>query len=503
MAELPPKEFKALRRAIQSVYTSHARLQLFVDENIERGLALWGPEDELDVAVSKLIRWAEGHGRLPDLLNGLKEDVPGRDDILVLCDEILARIDPSPLVSESGSYPTLDLDNLFQHFEAADLKYVLYAFQAAFQVVYKRTFYQMRPAYSETDSLKGIQYLLERYSADAGSGPELAVRFVEFAITELQRSAERARRADARNFFRGLENWRRRTAQDFNITSSSQQATSLRRRRGYLLVAFQVSNDDIVDINVSAELYLGETFFCGRPDEPNNRCTLDTVSQDLSKWILSAKRKLAKLGCGQICIELLLPHKLIEVGIDRADSWQVQGLQPPVLMNFQSENYVIRPLDRVIGPDPDLVQFVQNRLADNWEELENCKNQPACEHFYIPDDCPTVSDVNNLEATGLGLTAHLPKKLDERHSLLAAIINSGVPIAFWYGPKNKQSPAERLQTLSSALAEQNVTDFLQLAQVWRNLRSQDNVRLLVDCPYRLHGLSDAENVPMVAETLNL
>jgi hypothetical protein len=88
--ELSPRDFKELRQLIKSVYQSHARLEMFVEEYIERGIALWGREDDLDIAASKLIRWAEAQGRLPELLNALMEDAPNRGDIQMFCQQLLA-----------------------------------------------------------------------------------------------------------------------------------------------------------------------------------------------------------------------------------------------------------------------------------------------------------------------------------------------------------------------------------------------------------------------------
>lgn len=483
-------DIQALEDAILQVCPTHDRLRMFVVKRIHFDITPINDRDDVDVAIFKLIDDArKDTEKIKKLLTGLKgyRSVADQSRIQELCDKLLSKLQPPPpssppLVEPSQSH-TLDFDSLFQDFENADLQYVRYAFHEAFEIAYDRTFYQMSPTYAGTNSLDGIQDLLVRYGTDEENGPILAVRFVELAIAELRGVQERTQRPDARAFFRSLEDWRRRTAKAFNIQSSPLQSASPKRRQGYLLVTFQVPTEGVADGNVFAELYLGEAVPYARPKDPQQRCkSLDDVSNYLSEWIYSAKLKLGERGCSQVYIELFLPHQLIEVGIDAADTWQVQA-----------ENYVFRAFERVTGSEQEPMQFIRNRLEANWAELERCKHQPACDHFYIQDTCPKIGDFKNLTATGLGLTAKLVSKPDERQEILLDMIHSGVPISVWYGPKNQQTPEERLTALSSALTGIGLTDFGQLAQVWRNWRTQDNVRLLVDCPYRLPTLPDPKN----------
>lgn len=489
-------DIQALEDAILQVCPTHDRLRMFVVKRIHFDITPINDRDDVDVAIFKLIDDArKDTEKIKKLLTGLKGYRPVADQsrIQELCDKLLSKLQPPPpssppLVEPSQSH-TLDFDSLFQDFENADLQYVRYAFHEAFEIAYNRTFYQMSPTYAGTNSLDGIQDLLVRYGTDEENGPILAVRFVELAIAELRGVQERTQRPDARAFFRSLEDWRHRTAKAFNIQSSPLQSASPKRRQGYLLITFQVPTEGVADGNVSAELYLGEAVPYARPKDPQQRCkSLDDVSQRLSEWIYSAKLKLGERGCSQVCIELFLPHQLIEAGMDAADAWQVQA-----------ENYVFRALERVTGSEQVPIQervpiqFIHSCLQANWGELEQRKHQPACNHFHIQDTCPAKGNLKTLTATGLSLTAELTTKPDERQGILLDVVNSGVPIAVWYGPKNQQTPKERLAALSRSLERIRLTDFGQLAQVWRNLRTQDNVRLLVDCPYRLPELPDPKN----------
>lgn len=499
MAELSREQKKKLIKAILEVCPDHDELEMFLILETKFGKRHVNHNHDIERVIFQLIQGAEKAGELESLLTGLRnyDSIKKRKDIQELCDRLCKELQPQPFLIEPDAYnlPAVDFDSLFQQFEDGDLLSVQCALQEAFQVVYERPSRQMRPRSAAVTSLAGIQALLEYEE------PVLAVRFVEYVIAELQR--RRGERADWPHCLKALQRWRSHTARMFKISSFSSLTLTSKRRRGYLLVTFEMLRDDMADINVSAELYIGEALFFGQPKKSHNHCTLENVSAHLSQLILSAQEDLGSWGCSQICVELFLPDKLIESVIDVADTWQIQDLQQKHPLAFQSEDYVVRSLERIVGPR---VQFVQQRLADNWCELEQCKNISVSEHFHIQATCPTSGDLSKLEAIGLSLTAEFASELGERQKILSAIINSGIPIAFWFGPENQQAPEERLETLRGALEGKTLTDFGRLARVWRNLRSQDNVRLLVDCPHRLPSLPDLDNRAdedaMVSETLS-
>jgi hypothetical protein len=215
----------------------------------------------------------------------------------------------------------------------------------------------------------------------------------------------------------------------------------------------------------------------------------------LAQWIQSAEHELAKEDCELECVELFLPGHLIEAVMDKADSWSVLdalGHSVP----FKYQNYVIRSLER------SLHEPIRVRLKKNWERFESCKANNACTYFHARMQCPQKGELGRLKAPGLNLL-DLASDVAERQDILYDVVNAGIPIAFWFGHNNHQTPEQRQTCLTNALANVDVTHFVSLAEVWKDLRSEANVRLLVDHPERLHSLSEAENAPMISETQSL
>ena len=487
MAELSGSEQGALRKAIQSVYGESSDLKIFVAEKLNKNLIDITDDETLKARVFGVIQWAEREGRLEDLLAALEvaDETADRSDVKNLCRELRIRLNP---LADRDNLPSADLladlDNLFQHFnEHTDLPYVQIALRSAFQVVFDRSFQLMRPDRPRTDSLAAIQTLLSSYE------PELSIRFVERAITEFQRS-EKASTEDAADFFRALHGWRQETASKFNVPMPSPVQESPREQQGYLLVALNALFPNVPDLNVSAELVLGEKTVSRGVEHPWATCTVDGVADRLSQWILSAEHALADQCCSRLCIELFVPCHLLETVADEADGWTIHNIQKKS-RSFKWRDYVMRSLERVVHSP------LQARLTRNWERLEESNrdltsSKTLHEHFHVQSNHPNVGELEYLEAPGLSVVAELTSNAEERQELLADVVNSGVPIALWFGSKNQQSLEERRASLERMLQEVDVMDYALLSRSWRKMRSEDNVRLLVDCPHRSPSLPDPD-----------
>ncbi len=89
MLDLSNRDRRALREAIQSAYPDRASLEIFVDEQLNRNLAVVAGEGKLDHVVHKLIENAIAKGYHEALILSLASDSPGRPDIQHLCQRVL------------------------------------------------------------------------------------------------------------------------------------------------------------------------------------------------------------------------------------------------------------------------------------------------------------------------------------------------------------------------------------------------------------------------------
>jgi endonuclease G, mitochondrial len=89
MLTLSKDDRKALREAMQLVYPSLGSLELFVDEELNRNLAVVGGSGTLDKVIFNLIGWAIAKGYIDDLILALQRDTQNRSDIQQFCTQVL------------------------------------------------------------------------------------------------------------------------------------------------------------------------------------------------------------------------------------------------------------------------------------------------------------------------------------------------------------------------------------------------------------------------------
>jgi endonuclease G, mitochondrial len=89
MLKLSNDERKQLREAIESTYPDPADLEIFVDENLNKNLAVIAGSGKHSTVVFELIKWAIAKGYIEDLILALAKDNPDRSDILRFCALIL------------------------------------------------------------------------------------------------------------------------------------------------------------------------------------------------------------------------------------------------------------------------------------------------------------------------------------------------------------------------------------------------------------------------------
>ncbi len=441
LVELPDPQFKQL------LFVLHPPAGIFPADS--------APQRDRAVA---LLTWSEGTG-------------PGMSALVQVFEQITGIYFIKPVSKTAADA----CEALFELFTPRDFGAVHEAFLRAFQDVYEKDFWTIRPDHSSLTDPDQIRTLLQAYE------PVLAVRFVEYAIAIWQRDDQLPQR-DVTPF----KQWLEQTMATFNIAPKSPDPPKPAIGQGYLLIAMEAHGPSI---NVFPELHVaGESNPIKFGASPKT-CSLAEVSQYLSSWIRAAEQKLVAYGCGRVSLEFFLPCQYLEEIIDTADDWEIQNQQGRLRPLGKSRGFVVRSLDRI----KDLPN--QTILKANWQLLEAClRDQQVCEKFYPQLDCPEIGDLEGLgQVPGLKLIAELPLSDTDRLDIYYDIINAAVPIAFWFGHNNTQTCDERLAELDALLKDCPLTDFAKLAHHWKAKRSQSHLRLLCDRPDRLPRLPDLEN----------
>ncbi len=111
MLNLSKDERKQLREAIQSAYPDPDDLEIFVDNELNRSLAVVAGRGKYDKVVFNLIKWAIAKGYIEDLILALAKDTDNRDDIQQFCARVLRQhlvLNPSENLTDEGL--TLELE---------------------------------------------------------------------------------------------------------------------------------------------------------------------------------------------------------------------------------------------------------------------------------------------------------------------------------------------------------------------------------------------------------
>lgn len=475
MAELSGKDRRELTELIISAYPKPADLELLVDYALEQDLAvIANGEGGYASVVSRVIRWSIGAGKLPDLLDALKEALPGRD-IQKFYRRLL-----TPLVPTSVSKRCLsstDWDALWGHFESRDYLCFLEAFS--------RAVLSVRPycALAEEVNYPTANAAYVREKLQELNEPELAVRFVDFMVARLQEPDS----ADTRDLS-ALVTWRDKVAERFDIPP---RETEVKLRQSCPIYLLVVVADHADQVTVHPELRIADqtdvTQFNGWSRET---CPIAELPTHLSHWIVQAERHLgAKADASnarEVVLELFFADQ--HLNEDAAEWWMEDEEKDPIqLKDFRL--FVVRSLKRIHS------STLQGILTDKWQLLTSCiKTRNAHSKFYREDACCENGSalpraLKDLEVVGLKFLAQLPQDPKTRNTLLKNIRKAPVPIALW--STGMDSPdLEALNTqFDNFLRETCLDNFADVARQLSISRRQSelgkSIRLLCDCPTRL------------------
>ena len=383
-----------------------------------------------------------------------------------------------PLIRQSSKLEEGDWETLFEYFLPDDFADMKRAFLRGFKQVFGHDFQQVVPGHPLLNEQAQIQNLLADYD-----NPELAVRFVEFVIVELQRSSEGNNRD-----LTALQQWRDRIAQNHNISIEAPQPITSTNRQAYLLVALKESGrqtqKDGSFVKVFAELHVTGEATPIEFEAAAVTCSLNEVAEHLSVLIRKAEEALISYECCEVTLELFLP--CIHLEEDVAD-WRVKNEQNRPRPLGKHRRFLVRSLDRAEEPK------MQSNLKSKWQLLKKCvEAKTVCEQFHLQENCPDLGDLEALldEKPGLWLLAELPDDREQRIDILYDIINSAVPIALWSSKFDSCTATELKTQVHNLLIESQLTNFADLAQKWRIQRINPenaaikNIKLLCDCPDR-------------------
>jgi hypothetical protein len=471
------KKRKAFREALQYVYTDISELTMFVDEELNKKLSDIAGRSSLKDTAYELINWAISKGRINDLYQAFKDENP---------DHIFNQsIDRKSLIPQTSNLTQADWVILFEQFFPDDLADLQRAALKAYEATFGVSFRQVRPDYPPLATCSQIQELLELY--DIGKeGVVLAVRFVECAIVELQRTSS----GENRNL-ELLQNWRDRIAQQFNISLPDPKPTDEITHHAYLLVTLEESGPDFI---VYPELHISGTEnpigFGAYPAT----CSINQVADSISEWIHQAEDALDDTCEARVTLEIFLPYRNLEEDI--ATTWIAKTKDGEEINFGMYRRFVVRSSDRIRD------RTIQRALAPTWQRLQGFVDTGnAHEQFYAHRDCVgergmLCALLQDKGAIGLKLLVQLPSDRNQRENLFKDIIDAAIPIALWTA-ETDDIDINTLEREFSHLLAGSLTNFADLAIRWRQHRiqptSSKQIKILCDRPDRIPRLPDLIN----------
>lgn len=434
----------------------------------------------------QLVDHANRHREIPKLLEAIQKCNPKVYEEFQ--DKLFAEpLQQRPLIKRSSNLGEEDWQTLFAQFSLDDLADLQRAFRRGFKQALGLEFQQAQPKHPPLNELTQIRELLEIYDAN-DKGPVLAVRFVEFALEQFQRSSEESPRD-----LTALQDWRDRIADHFNVPVNVFEPSNTSARHAYLLITLEEIGSDV---NVYPELHItGAPNPIGFGAKPTT-CNINQVVDQISQWISLAEETPEVFQCeeGEVTLELFLPCKQLDE--DVATHWNLKDKRGAEVALGTYRRFLVRSSERIRD------RKIQRALKQKWEQLETCvKERRACNNFYLQEDCPEEKGalcafLKDADATGLKLVAKLPTDPNKRADLLYDIIDAAIPIALWPSAVAEVEVNSLSAEFDALLAQAHLTNFTDLAKQWRRRRMNTkfplakHIRLLCDRPDRLPKLPD-------------
>lgn len=485
MVDWDSKKRQKFQEALQQVYLDYDDLEIFVDYALGENLADIAPKQEMYKVVYKLLKRFEN--ALDGVFEAFKEVHPNHPAIL-----LLERQDFVSLKLRASHLAQSDWDQLFSQFlpddDLADLQR---AFKKGFKDAKGITLEAANPRQGAFADVMELRALLEQYDIKTkeSNKPVLAVRFAERAIKELRRSDE-----DETRDLSGLEAWRDRIAQQFDVRLLPKPPEQTPGRYAYLLITLEEHG---ADVNVYPELRATNSKDQIRFGAKPVTCSVDEVSKHISSWIREAEAAIETdtdtYDDEEVTLEVFLPWRHLER--DLAHTWEVQDKWNDTVLFGDHRRFLVRSFDRIRDRN------CQRALERRWQALAACvQANTACSQFRRQAQCLTrkgsLRSLLHGDIPGLKFVAPLPTDSELRTGLLKDIIDAAVPIALWSCEDVPDVSAFEAE-LDALLEGSQLTNFTDLAERWRTRRvdpataaATKPIRLLCDRPDRLPNLPD-------------
>lgn len=473
------KKRKALRKALQAVYPSLKALQLFVDEELDENLATIAGPGNLQVTAYDLVVWGKAKGRLDKIYAAFCAENSNNPLIAELQQDLLISTTLTHILDTEWS-------ELFAAFRTEDCGTILTGFFAGFEQVFTSSFSDVRPDEPLTDSAR-VQDLLVTYDR-----PELAVRFVECAIAQIQTLAGN----NARDL-KPLQQWRDRIAKKFEIAPRVADMGDQPLCYGYLLIAIDASHGD-ENLMIYPELRVTGKESAISLNISTTPRSIDQLLIDLPQWIKEAEHQLFKenynLEDGEVVLELFLPSSYL--GRDM-DNWKIKDDDDDLISLMSHRRFVLRSWDRIHD------RTIQHGLKKRWHVLQNSDRETICQLFHLQEQPPNNELIPLLkdqdDRIGLKLVSPLPSGSSERNKIFKIFKKVPIPLILWSCNPDISGKDVLEPAFNEILETSRLEHFAHLARQWRHRRNQSSIakpiRLLCDCPDRV-----PTNVPKDEDT---
>jgi hypothetical protein len=448
---LDGNQFRELRIALESAFTSEANLKQLVRENLNETLQTVAKGENLRDKISSLIDWAESTGRVGELVIAAAYE---RYDNLNIQSFIENNIDSLIEVDNDISSPHLVVRLITVLKQASDFDVIWQIGQTILPSNITVARSQEIQVFGQPElsnwfkCFRFLKLLLEDY-------PLLEQRPSILTLVEHLLKEESVDRSIKQQ----LNEWLDKIDPNFNRQQGGAEQTSLHASnqpasgtlKAYLMIMVNPEKSE-EKVRASAIL-LGISPTGDKPEkipvhlnpESNERgvlCTRkqlpDTVEEFINKSIEDEIGNLAnKLKCipekliNELVIEMFLP---IDYFCESIDCWNIKDeFNDPISLGFQ-HRLVLRSSERVNN------KILKSSLYSSWKSAKEFLGQNTDAKLLQQEiHCLDKIDCNKLtllqeelkQKIGLKVICALPESKTEKVKFFRAMLKSGIPIAFW------------------------------------------------------------------------
>lgn len=460
-------ERRKLREAIISAYPSDIKLKMMVSDELEENLNAISGGENLEEIVFELINWAEAKGKLKLLIDAACQSNPGNPDLQAVRKKIHKQ----------------ELQEILNQLKTEEeFKYI----KKAYQYCAPGDWFSHR---DRSDNLTEIIKQILEMSQGESSYTRLE-RFVAYLITEIEDSEI------DESVISDLERWAKENIKDFSILleqiKKDLEQKDLEQKypinKSYLLIVIHSSKQSnlytveawiILDFHSDKKL----NFIDYKPlhliDYEHKLLEINQIPNIIQKILNES----ANFHPKNLTIEIFLPFDILNYEVDR---WQLDDDLNLGIDSIIGQVYevVIRSYERLVPTYNRRRMFWEQK----WQEMEALKHISAYDGFCLGNENlqSVISQLRSSEIIGLKVP-QAPQTIG-KVSILAAILETAIPVALWL--------RKDLKNINSLSEIDNILNFEleKLPEVVKDKRSEAqnpdtdigyHISLLWENPYRL------------------